>query len=348
MLDLPEISTQRFAIANLLWWLFWAVFQTYILIDIGFGWQISIADGIVANILLGVASFVIGTLVRYYLPSKNNWYYLFISGFALAALSVYLEKETIFYLFPTQTLYLDFLNKTLLFRFSFALLMIEFRMVTSLIWYYVKDQQAKEARRMDTENMVREAELSKLRLQLQPHFLFNSLNSISALVGNRPEEARKMIQQLSDFLRGTLKKDDQQLVTLEEELSHLRLYLEIEKVRFGHRLNTVIESNDATPKMLLPSLLLQPIVENAIKFGLYDTIGDITIRLSNEVKGNLLTINIENPFDSETAKPKTGTGFGLNSIQRRLYLLYARNDLLAVNQNENIFTTTIKIPQIHV
>ncbi len=91
---------------------------------------------------------------------------------------------------------------------------------------------------LQLRQLAKDAELYKLRQQLQPHFLFNSLNSISALVTSRPEQARKMIQQLSDFLRGTLKKEENQWITLEEELQHLELYLDIEKVRFGHRLHT--------------------------------------------------------------------------------------------------------------
>jgi LytS/YehU family sensor histidine kinase len=183
---------------------------------------------------------------------------------------------------------------------------------------------------------------------MQPHFLFNSLNSISALAGSRPEEARKMIQQLSDFLRGTIKRDDQQLVTLEEELKHLELYLDIEKVRFGHRLKTVLDRDNTCLTLKLPSLLLQPIVENAIKFGLYDTIGDIEIRiLAREHEGELL-LTVENPFDPSTAQPRAGTGFGLTAVQRRLYLLYARNDLLTTRQVEQenpLFITQVRIPQ---
>jgi len=154
-----------------------------------------------------------------------------------------------------------------------------------------------------------------------------------------------MIQQLSDFLRGTLRKDDQQLVSLSEELQHLQLYLEIEKVRFGHRLNTEVTQAKETEPMTLPSLLLQPIVENAIKFGLYDTVGVITIRITARAENHMLVVEVENPFDPDTTTPRHGTGFGLNSVQRRLYLLYARNDLLTTRQHENIFTTQIKIPQ---
>jgi LytS/YehU family sensor histidine kinase len=154
-----------------------------------------------------------------------------------------------------------------------------------------------------------------------------------------------MIQQLSDFLRGTLKKDDQQMVPLSEELQHLQLYLDIEKVRFGHRLRTNIRCDDTAPSMKLPSLLLQPIVENAIKFGLYDTTGETIIRIDAKAEDNYLIITVENPFDPATAQPKQGTGFGLNSVKRRLYLLYARHDLLSTKQEECVFTTLTKIPQ---
>jgi LytS/YehU family sensor histidine kinase len=128
-------------------------------------------------------------------------------------------------------------------------------------------------------------------------------------------------------------------------MRHLQLYLDIEKVRFGHRLNTILSQDETTHFMKLPTLLLQPVVENAIKFGLYDTTGEITIRISTFTRDNQLIIRVENPFDPKTSQPKQGTGFGLSSVQRRLYLLFARNDLLTTQQAENIFITEIKIPQ---
>ena len=204
-----------------------------------------------------------------------------------------------------------------------------------------------ESRKADAEKLSRETELLVLRHQLQPHFLFNSLNSISALIGTRPEEARKMIQQLSDFLRGTLKKDEQQLVQLSDELKHLQLYFDIEKVRFGHRLDSELSIDESSLNMLMPSLLLQPIVENAIKFGLYDTIGNVNISISTQAELHHLLLTIKNPYDPYTSVPKSGTGFGLKSIQRRLYLLYGRKDLLTTYQSDNIFTTLVKIPQAY-
>jgi len=159
-------------------------------------------------------------------------------------------------------------ESTLPFRGLFNLLMIAFLAV--YFWYQKnqKDEREIERRRLEAERLSRDAELSKLRLQLQPHFLFNSLNSISSLAGSKPDQARKMIQQLSDFLRGTLRKDDQQLTPLKDEFAHLQLYLDIEKVRFGHRLHTEIKCDELVEEMKIPALLLQPIVENAVKFGL--------------------------------------------------------------------------------
>jgi len=213
------------------------------------------------------------------------------------------------------------------------------------LWYSLGEQKGYEERKADAEKLAREAELSKLRQQLQPHFLFNSLNSISALVNSQPERARKMIQQLSDFLRGTLKKEENTWITLGEELQHLQLYLDIEKVRFGHRLNTEVINDENSNALQMPHMILQPLVENAIKFGLYDTTAPVTIKIQTLAEGSYLVVSVQNPFDPETSSPKKGTGFGLTSVQRRLYLLFARNDLLTTNAENNLFTTVIKIPQ---
>jgi two-component system LytT family sensor kinase len=141
-----------------------------------------------------------------------------------------------------------------------------------------------------------------------------------------------------------LKKDEQQWISLDEELQHLQLYLEIEKVRFGHRLSFTI-NNSIQSEQHLPVMLLQPVVENAIKFGLYDTTGEININIEAHNEEGYLALKITNPYDQETSSPKKGTGFGLASIERRLYLLFGRTDLLKTSANNNLFETKIKIPQ---
>jgi LytS/YehU family sensor histidine kinase len=133
---------------------------------------------------------------------------------------------------------------------------------------------------------------------------------------------------------------------LQEEIDYLQLYLDIEKVRFGHRLETKVNISEEAAKMYLPALILQPIVENAIKFGLYDTTDIVTISIEAEVTLHGLSIKVSNPYDPETSIVSKGTGFGLSSIQRRLFLLYGRNDLLKITTIENTFISTLEIPAI--
>lgn len=280
---------------------------------------------------------------RFYQPGSKNWIYRFIFAITITSLSCMLLRWSLKHIFSNDTNYINFLEKSMPVRFIFSLLTISF--ITIIYWLLntVLEQNENEKRKTDSQQLLKEAELTKLRQQLQPHFLFNSLNSINALITTRPQEARKMTQQLSDFLRGTLKKENQ-LIRLSEEFEHLKLYLDIEKVRFGHRLNIEFHIDPGSLEYKLPSLLLQPIVENAIKFGLYDITEDVTITITTAVTSSFLQIEIKNPFDPDTNKAHQGVGFGLSSIQRRLQLLYMRQDLLQTEQKENIFITTLKIP----
>jgi two-component system LytT family sensor kinase len=317
---------------------------TYIVHSFGFIWYIALTDGIVNTILLAAACWLINNNLRYYQPGKESYINLLMWVLSLAGICTAGCRWIIPYL-SMSSAYMVFLTNSLVIRFCTDFLAIGWMAMISMLWYSQLDHKETEKRKSEAEKLARDAELYNLRQQLQPHFLFNSLNSINALIGFKPDEARKMIHQLSDFLRGTLKKDDQLLVPLSDELQHLNLYLDIEKVRFGHRLETEISCDKNCGEALLPSLLLQPIVENAIKFGLYDTTEKVTVSIRGEIDGNNLVVMVQNPYDPQTSRPK-GTGFGLRGVQRRLYLLFARNDLMETHQNDNIFTTIIKIPQV--
>jgi signal transduction histidine kinase len=324
---------------------FFVVLQTYALTTFGISLKFALTDALVNNILILLAGVSTYNVLRFYKPARENLLYPRVWA-VLLAISITLIFEGIMHVvFAGEAVYLEFMVKSLFIRGMYNLLNIALLSVFVFLWFYFSDEQKKQKLMTDAETLTREAELVSLRQQLQPHFLFNSLNSISALVGTRPEEARKMIHQLSDFLRGTLRKDEQKLISLKDEMRHLQLYLDIEKVRFGHRLSTIIHSPEQYLQCNLPPLVLQPLVENAIKFGLYDVTGDVTISINCECDSRYLTVTITNPFDSQTSTPKKGAGFGLSSVQRRLYLLYARNDLLQTSHENNLFTTTIKIPQ---
>lgn len=341
------IKTNKFLRIFPAGWLVWSAIQVVIMQYFGFTLLISVTDSIVFNLLLAGSCIFIAFVMQFYLPQKEKYWYVVAVSFVASAIVTIISNLILHQFFFSEEIYHNFLTAAWPVRGSIAFLISGCMALISIVFYTVEEQQELEQRKHAAEQLSKEAELFNLRQQLQPHFLFNSLNSISALAGSKPEEARNMIQQLSDFLRGTIRKDSNQMITLEDELKHLQLYLDIEKVRFGHRLMTETHCSEEVCKLKIPSLLLQPVVENAIKFGLYDTLEEVKITITGSFENNMLVVTIANPFDktSVPAGKQAGTGFGLNSIQRRLFLLFSRNDLLITNATDTIFTTTIKIPQ---
>lgn len=326
-------------------WLLLVGVHGYALVGFGLRWEDALVDSGLSNGLLAFAGFIISTMLQQYRPSEARYLYVLVWCFLLTGLWLGGSFQALQALYREDATYLAFLWRSLPIRFGLGFLVIGWVTLLSMLWYTQLEEKRQQQRQAQAEKLAREVELTLLRQQLHPHFLFNSLNSISALVGTRPEEARKMVHQLSDFLRGTIKKDTEQWVPLEEEWQHLRLYLDIEQVRFGHRLSTRIEADESCQGTRLPPMLLQPIVENAIKFGLYDTLEEVTITIRAACADQVLTVEIQNPFDPQTARPRQGVGFGLSGIQRRLYLLFARNDLFQTKVEDSTFTTTISIPQ---
>lgn len=333
----------RFRIAFAAWWWLWFALHAIMVYKAGYGWQMALVDSGISNLFLAGAVLMVFVTLQHYVPQKSRYVYVFSLCAALSFLWIAASRLVLFLTIGDENNYKVFFYHTLILRGAIGFLVLNCMALVSVLWYTVQDQQETEQRRGEAERLSRDAELNNLRQQLQPHFLFNSLNSINALIGLQPQAARTMIQQLSDFLRGTLKKEQKEWAPLEEELGHLQLYLDIEKVRFGHRLNASVQNNANDSQ--LPVMLLQPVVENAIKFGLYDTTEPVTITIEATREGNFLQLRVKNPFDPETSLPQKGTGFGLRSVQRRLYLLFARHDLLQTETQNNVFITTIKIPQ---
>ncbi len=314
------------------------------------GWnnEISLVDSLVSNVLLAALSSGALFSVQYNRPEIKKLAVLFTGFLISAGLWIWAVTQILTELYLEETRYLEFLKTTAIIRFLWGFFTITLFALIGWITYFFKEQLDEKARNSEVMRLSREAELMHLRQQLQPHFLFNTLNSVSALIGSDPVAAKKMVIQLSDFLRGTLKKEDHKPVPLIEELKYLELYLEIEKVRFGHRLETAIEIEPPAGDLLIPVFLLQPLVENAIKFGLYDVIDNVRIEIRAFSKEAYLELSISNPFDPSTSGAVAGTGFGLAAVSRRLFLLFNRNDLLEVRNSHNTFTVLLKIPQHHV
>ena len=342
------LSTGKFLLIFVSWWTIWALMQVSLLIGFGLTTGTALADSVFSNTLIALCCGFISNNMQYYLPKKERYWYILFISMGISLLILIVCKATLVPLLRGKIGEMDyalFFSRSMAVRYNVTFLQVACMSILSVLWYSSEEEQENRQRRNDAERLAKEAELFKLRQQLAPHFLFNSLNSISALIGSSPEQARTMIQHLSDFLRGNLRKEEQQWVPLSEELQYLELYLDIEKVRFGHRLSTELDYDPACLDRRLPPMLLQPIVENAIKFGLYDTTESVIIVIRARLEGDYIRIEVENPFDPETSRPKKGTGFGLTSIQRRLYLLFARPDLLETRVDNNLFITIVKIPQ---
>jgi sensor histidine kinase YesM len=311
---------------------------------LNFNIYISVFDSVCCNILLALGCMTISNVLGYYQPKNELTLYVLVIAFILSLIIVFLTKVVLQYLIHDPT-YISFLKISLPFRFLLVFIFLAWCALANLLWYRLEEQSSMQERLLTTQNLAKEAELNKLRHQLQPHFLFNSLNSVYALTIVNPKEAGPMITRLASFLRGTLKRDDDIWVSVAEEMEYIQLYLDIEKVRFSHRLNIDIQVDPEALGLKLPGTLLQPIVENAIKFGLYNTSAAITISIAVAVEQQLLTLKVQNPYDPGN-KESGGTGFGLNAIRRRLYLLFADNNLLQTRSTEdNQFITTLRIPQ---
>jgi two-component system, LytTR family, sensor histidine kinase AlgZ len=211
-----------------------------------------------------------------------------------------------------------------------------------LLAAFEESRQA-EAQALRFQLLSRDAELRALRAQIHPHFLFNALNSISALVTSRPEEARRVCILLADFLRRSLTLGTRDRVTFGDELALAEDLLAIEKVRFGERLRHESEVEEATRSIPVPPLLLQPLVENAITHGIAQCLDGGVVRLVAERRGERLRVVIENPRDPDTPGRK-GTGIGLQNVRRRLDAVYGREADLRVQADGATFRVELSLP----
>jgi two-component system sensor histidine kinase AlgZ len=200
-----------------------------------------------------------------------------------------------------------------------------------------------EARALETSILARDAELKALKAQINPHFLFNSLNSISALTSIDPARARDMCVLLGDFLRLTLGLGEKTSVRFSEELDLLQKYVAIEKVRFGERLRMQETIQEDSRACLLPPLLLQPLVENAVKHGIASLPEGGEIRLAVERQNGRLAIVVENSWDPE-APPRRSGGRGLKNVQQRLEARYGKDASLHVNTEGELFQISLSLP----
>jgi two-component system sensor histidine kinase AlgZ len=201
-----------------------------------------------------------------------------------------------------------------------------------------------ERRSFEAQLLARDSELKALRAQIDPHFLFNSLNSISALTTVDPSAARTMTERLAGFFRASVGAGRQHVVHLSDELDLVRQYLEIERVRFGDRLTVHIDAADDVLQCRVPALLLQPVVENAVKHGIARSLSGGRIDLTARGRGSQLHIGVTNPVDPDAAAVD-GTSFGLEVVRARLRTLASADATVDARREGDRFVVDIHLPK---
>jgi hypothetical protein len=219
--------------------------------------------------------------------------------------------------------------------------------VLSVTFHYavLAEQASREAqeRALEARVLARDAELKTLRAQVNPHFLFNCLHSISALTSADAAKAREMCILLADFLRTTLRVGREETITLAEELALIRTYLAIEKVRFGARVQMEERIEKEAMGLMLPPLLLQPLVENSIRHGIANLPEGGVIGLSVERNQDSVSILVENSFDPDTPS-SLKTGLGLDNVRRRLHTRYGEDASVSVRTEGHQFSVQLRLP----
>lgn len=342
----PFISNPKLAVYYALFWLAAGAANVMLL---HFGNDVPLAAAVIQVSTFLISFAIIGTAIWYvikYSTLENNSVYRIVTAHAIAAsiivfIWVYFGIVIIKLLHPNAEMWLKraMINRI----FGGYMLYVIYVVFFYAINYY---QGFKEKVRNEGElkALVKEAELHALKSQINPHFLFNSLNSISSLTMTDPARAQEMVINLSQLMRYSLKHDQKERVTLKQELDNNKLYMQIEKVRFGNKLNPIFEVERKCLKASIPNMILQPLYENAIKYGVYEAIEPVDIITICECNDDVLEITIRNAYDSAITSKK-GEGIGLRNIRDRMQIIFGNPNLLQLHDDKKEFTVTLTIPQ---
>jgi len=315
---------------------------------LSFDMVVAATDAVVYTVILFLLGIGVWYIVRNLTLSDQSYHLILadhlVTGGIIVLIWLFGGYFLLKTLFVDDSIYIDFLSQTLPWRFVYGILLYA---LIVLIYYLINsynNYQEKLLKEVELKQAVQESELNLLKAQINPHFLFNSLNSINSLIFTDPEKAHEMVLELSDFLRYTVRRDEDEQLSLKDELENIRKYLAIEKIRFGDRL--VIEEmvEDECLERKIPNLILQPIYENAVKHGVNESTDTVTITTDCSFENDELIIMISNNYSSGNLSKK-GKGIGIDNIRKRLLLHYKRTDLVEIEKSSYHFKVTLKIPQ---
>lgn len=342
----PLLSNLKFLTFYGVFWLVLAsanalILWNYYNLDI----QLAFANTFVQYGFYSVLGLSIWYVVKYNSPETYKWWSLILFHLIAATMIIivwtYLATITIKIIAPDLN---DYMTMSLPSRMLTGYLLYVFYVLLFMSIIYYQNFKEKVKRESELKSLIKEAELHALKSQINPHFLFNSLNSISSLTMSDPAKAQEMVINLSALMRYSLKHNQNEKVTFGTELQNNKLYLAIEKVRFGSKLQPIFNVDEACCDANLPNMILQPIYENAIKYGVYEATEPVEIITTGTCNGNYLEISVENTYDPDVINKK-GEGIGLRNIRERLQIIYGGSAIIKVADNKNTFRITLMIPQ---
>lgn len=229
-------------------------------------------------------------------------------------------------------------NKSDLVGIYYTLMLIAIWMLIYIVYHYVEKNRNDQLDRLKLETTVKELELKTIKSHINPHFIFNSLNSIRALVDENPKRARRAITELSNILRSSMQAEKSETVTLERELDIVKDYLALEQMRFEERLKIEFDIDEDTLQQQVPPMMLQTLVENAIKHGISKQVLGGVVRIVAVFKDNVMQLQVQNTGQL-LGSPNNGEGFGIKSTQDRLNLMYQGK---AVFEIKNLDTAMVE------
>ncbi|WP_236654185.1 sensor histidine kinase [Chitinophaga vietnamensis] len=296
-----------------------------------------------------IAFGLVSTHIFRNLVNRFNWVYYSFEKQVLLFFGLILSSGAVLYAgyyFALTTIFLDFRR----FMAPPMLGLISSVVITAIwwliyfIWHYIERNRSSQVDRLKLETTVKELELKTIKAQLNPHFIFNALNSIRALVDENPQRARTAITELSNILRSSMAAEKVETVSLENELNIVKDYLALEHIRFEERLIVKYEIDPDTLELQVPPMMLQTLVENAIKHGISRVVNGGTVYIASRLNGTQHEITIENTGQI-TGNHLNGHGFGLQSTRQRLSLLFGNRASFEIwNKDEHTVEARVLMP----
>lgn len=309
--------------------------------------NICVADSLIYNGILSALGIAVWYVIRYSLPGNSGGFSFVFNHITSLVLILVLWLGTGYaslnLLFRDNPVFMNFMGLSIPYRFVVGVFLYAFIGLAYYLIIMYRDLQDKAKAETRLNELLKESELNMLKSQINPHFLFNSLNSISSLTITDPGKAQEMVVKLSEFLRYSVSSNINTFTSLNKEMQNIQRYLDIEKIRFGDKLQFDFSIDTACLSRNIPVMILQPLFENAIKHGVYESIEQVKVLTRARSFVEYFEIIIDNDFDP-SAPARKGSGIGLRNIKERLRLMYRNDSLLKTSVNGNVFQVILTIP----